>query len=329
MPRINVPILLLSILLSIFLWFVQFGQDLTVPATIAVKLPTTNVIGLPPKLWVVEVAPFKLQLQGPIDIVRKIENDNDLNNLILVDLTDARPGTYDYPLQFNNQISHLVQGPREIRVKIEEIVTKMVPVRVELRGKLSDANTSLESYPPSENEASITAPKSIADQVVRVRAVLDLHQINPNNPSPQDSILVAVDDRSKTLDATIEPQSVKITPIVVAALVEKTVMISPVIVGTPAPGYLPVATKLNPTSLVITGPTSTLVNMGSVKTEPIDVNGLTSTRWFKVKVTLPRGTKSPLKVINVRYEVAQDPAIARAHQDLTHKLPNGQSVTHP
>jgi YbbR domain-containing protein len=311
MSRPNIPILLLSIVLSCFLWVVRFGQNLTTSGQIPVKLPISNVIGLSSKLSVSNIQGFKLQLSGPAEDVAKAETETDVNNLITVDLTSARPGSFYYPLQFSASIRRLVDGPKNVLVDIEEIETKEVPIVVDLKGKLKDASSRLDSYPTSEHTATITAPKHIADAVTAVRAVLNLNQIDTANPQPQDAVLVPIDAKNVTYDATTEPARVTITPIVMAAQIRKNIVISPVIQGVPAAGFIPKGAKLTPNVVEVAGPTSTLNNLFSVKTEPIDINNLDGTKWFVVKLLLPAGTSSPTKSIHVRYDIAPDPAIQR------------------
>jgi YbbR domain-containing protein len=312
MFRPNWPILLMSIVLSTFLWFVRFGQELQTDGTIPVDLPITNVVGLPVNFSLKgDIPRFKLEISGPAEEVGKVESENP-NNLITVDLSSARPGNFSYPLLFNPSIAKLVKGPKAVNVQIEEIVHKQVSVQVSLKGKLSDPSSRLEDYPVSDGTATVIAPRSIADQITHARAVLDLNEINPANPRPQEALLVAIGDKQITFQAQIEPVRVTITPIVMAAQVRKSVLISPDIVGTPATGYIPVGATLSPKQVVLSGPTSTLINVFSVKTQPIDITNLTQSKKFSVRLLLPAGTTCPTKSVNVRYDVTEDPAVRKA-----------------
>jgi YbbR domain-containing protein len=313
MPRINVPILLLSIVLSIFLWVVRFGQDLSTSGAVPIKLKTSDVTSLLPSLSVIDIKGFKLQFSGPAEAVARAENDADNEGAITVDLSTAtKAGTSLYPLHFPSWMAKLNPTPSRAQVELEDIVTKVVPIAVDLKGKLSDPNSRLDSHPTSENSATIKAPRHIADSITAARAVLNLSEISPDNPRPQDVGLVPVDNKGVTYDASIDPLRVTITPIVMAAQIQKSVVVSPVITGTPATGYIPLGAKLTPKEIQVTGPTSTLLNMFSIKTEPIDITGLAATKWFVVRPLLPAGTSSTTKVIHVRYDIDQDPAVKRA-----------------
>jgi len=70
----------------------------------------------------------------------------------------------------------------------------------------------------------------------------------------------------------IEPLSVKI---VFEETVSKNVAIMPDITGTPEKGYYLKSVKISPTEMAIEGAKSAVRKVGTVKTEPIDITGLT------------------------------------------------------
>jgi YbbR domain-containing protein len=85
---------------------------------------------------------------------------------------------------------------------------------------------------------------------------------------------------------------VTITPVIMAAPVERTVLISPNFVGQPASGYLPNGYRLNHSEVALVGKSLNLAAISKIQTEPIDVSGTTHDKRFKVRLRLPLGTQS-------------------------------------
>ena len=78
-----------------------------------------------------------------------------------------------------------------------------------------------------------------------------------------------------------------VTPIVTAAPSDRSALVSPTIVGQPAAGYLPMPYDIVPSTVTLTGDPAILVGTTVLHTEPIDVNGLTRDRSFKVRLLVP------------------------------------------
>ncbi len=86
------------------------------------------------------------------------------------------------------------------------------------------------------------------------------------------------------LEIRVDPQTITFT---LEPLMEKRVLVSPDIKGTPAYGYTLVQSDFSPQSLVIRGARSRVSPIASLPTEEIDLTGRTGSFAAKVKVLLP------------------------------------------
>ena len=92
----------------------------------------------------------------------------------------------------------------------------------------------------------------------------------------------------KTLLLTnIDPETVSVT---IESELKKSIPVKPVIVGRPEKGFTIFDIKVVPENIVIEGPKSLIMKLYSVKTEPIDINGLNTDLQFKANLDLENST---------------------------------------
>lgn len=101
----------------------------------------------------------------------------------------------------------------------------------------------------------------------------------------------------------IEPLSVKV---VFEETISKSVAITPDVTGAPENGYYVKSVELSPREIVIEGPKSAVRKVGAVKTESIDITGLTED--FKQEVGLKlqdSAIRSKTDKVDVRIRIAR------------------------
>ena len=92
----------------------------------------------------------------------------------------------------------------------------------------------------------------------------------------------------KTLLLTnIDPETISVT---IESELKKRIPIKPVIVGRPEKGFTIFDIKVVPENIVVEGPKSLVVKIYSVKTEPIDINGLNTNLQYKANLDLENAT---------------------------------------
>jgi YbbR domain-containing protein len=99
----------------------------------------------------------------------------------------------------------------------------------------------------------------------------------------------------------IEPSSVKVF---FEETVSRTVAITPDITGTPEKGYHVKSVEISPREMVIEGAKSAVRKVGTVKTEPIDITGLTEDFSQEVGLKLQDSTiRSKTDKVDVRIRI--------------------------
>lgn len=102
---------------------------------------------------------------------------------------------------------------------------------------------------------------------------------------------------------SIEPSSVKI---VFEETVSKQVPIRPDITGSPEAGYYVKSTEIEPKEIVIEGAKSEVRKIGTVKTEPIDITGLTEDFDQETGLKFPNGgIRSKLNKVDVHIRIVR------------------------
>ena len=64
------------------------------------------------------------------------------------------------------------------------------------------------------------------------------------------------------------------------------VTVKPHITGTPEKGFKITEIKVDPKSVILEGPQSVIAKIESIKTEPIDINGISSDLVYKANLNL-------------------------------------------
>ena len=85
----------------------------------------------------------------------------------------------------------------------------------------------------------------------------------------------------------IDPETISVT---IDSELKKIVPVKPTIVGQPAKGFAIFDIKVVPEKIVLEGPKSLVMKIKSVKTEPIDINGLNTNLQFKANLDFENST---------------------------------------
>ncbi len=328
--KVNVPIMLTSLVLSMMLWFAVYGQSLTVGKDRILYLTPSSVESYDSTQWHIDqIQPVKLSLSGQAKDVEAAYADPRLDREVSINLRGIKPGENLYPLDISMPLSSYVTNSPRVGVIVERKGQKDVPIDVVLQGQLQDQRFTLDQYPTSVKTVTVTAPVSRLKSITAARAFLDLSQVDTTNPEPQKANLTVVgkDGRAfssdvTTDDVTANPESVMITPILTAAPVEQPVLVVASIEGYPPAGFAPGSVKVTPSEIMLSGSPYTLRMTTQVKTVKIDVSKLTASHEFKAALMLPVGTESKTKFVKVRYEIKPDPSF-----DRTSKGPDPNSPT--
>jgi len=141
---------------------------------------------------------------------------------------------------------------------------------------------------PEKVNISIEGQRSLLKNIRRgeIRAVIDLSKTKSGR-----SFFTLTKENfelPKTLMLTnIDPETISVT---IESELKKRIPVKPVIVGRPEKGFTIFDIKVVPENIVIEGPKSLIVKLYSVKTEPIDINGLNTDLQYKANLDLENST---------------------------------------
>ena len=214
-----------------------------------------------------------------------------------VDLAEYEMDRAPEPQVLDVNVSALTDGievlsvsPATVRVEIDRIDVRTVPVEIET----GPVPSGLEIDDPvlSDEEVQVRGPASIVGQVDRAIALVSISASAIDFNEPVD--LVAVDVEGQPVDARrveIEPKTVSVQIDVRATETNKTVPVRPDIGGTPAPGFALESLGIEPSLVTLRGLPDVLAGINEVLTEPLSIDGVSSSQEFDAELVLPEGTR--------------------------------------
>jgi YbbR domain-containing protein len=202
-------------------------------------------------------------------------------------------------------------NPAEVRVEVDRIVARTVPVEVET-GSIPDG---LEIERPVINvrEVEVRGPASVVDRVDRAVAFISIPASGINVNEAVDLTAVDVSNQPvATGMVELDPATVSVQVDVSAIETQTTVAVRPnVEPGTPAPGFALEALRVEPSTITIVGLPEDLGEIGSVLTEPISIDGASTSQTFEVGLQLPDGISlGPGEVDVVTVEATIGPSVS-------------------
>jgi len=221
-----------------------------------------------------------------------------------MDVSGIEPGSgpQSVPItveSIDNRITVLGADPDRMTVDLDKLTTRRVPVRVAQVAPPDGLELGPTTVDPLQVE--ISGPASVLDRVVEARANV---QIQPTGINvDQDVRLVPVDALGDAVgQVNVKPETARVTIPVFSDKDSKTLTISPLIMGDPAPGFDLVATTVSPRVVTVEGDIDELDPLVSIDTAPVSIVGLSSTETFESTLVLPTGVVA-LDVETVRITI--------------------------
>jgi YbbR domain-containing protein len=326
----NWPLKLAAILLAAFLYAgLALSQSAQVwPGSVPIvplKLPTSAVLlsNLPP---VTRISYF-----APAEVAQRLTSSS---FTATVDLSKAQiqPGNPFVTVQVDvratdPRVTVLDFDPPSIRVQLDPLVTKTVPVQVD-HGQVP---LGLEIREPvlSVANATVTGPESY---VKGVTAVLARVLIQPSGIDVDQTVdLVAVDVRGEIVGPVdVEPSTVHVQISVGSGIKSKTLPINAVVAGTPAVGVEIVSVTVQPLTVSVEGDADALALLSKVDTSPISISNAVADVTRTVSLVLPPGVSvlaGNTVTVNVLLQAVAEtraytagPVLSGARDDRTYTL---------
>ncbi len=280
--------LLMSFLLALIVWIIAVDQENPLERHQVGPIPI-QVRGLAEGYQTSQDLSDKtviLEVRAPR---RTWEVLSEKDFVAFIDLSGLGEGTHDVTVQVekdNPEAEILDVQPRQLRVTIEPVVSKKVPVQVDI---LDSPAIGYEVQTPivEPEEVTVTGPASLIDQVVEATAevylrgaktqVERIQALSPRNAQGQPV------DR-----VTVEPPTARLVIPITQREGRKEVAVLVQLEGQPAPGYRISKVEVEPATVVLLGDPEVLDAVpGYVETTRLSIENATGEVQEELPLLLP------------------------------------------
>jgi YbbR domain-containing protein len=309
--KLNVPMLIASLIVSFFLWASVYAQNLPV---VTRSLDVDLLLqGLDGERYAVVKRPatIKVWYTGSEQQMKELR---DMEKYGRIELSQAVAGDRSYPVLLQppllRDLAH--DSVPEIRLDIQPISTRTFKVSRQTKGKLPGDDLRLDSLVVEPDSITITGARSLVSQVAEARITFDLSLADPKMADPHRLTVDLLDARGVRVPEVVpNPPLVNVTPVLIPSPEEKTASILARFKGRVAPGYEQAGYRLERETVSLVGPSYALAMVSAVETQPIDIEGLSENKEFTVPLRNPPGvTSTKPKKVKVRVLIRRAPPTA-------------------
>jgi YbbR domain-containing protein len=219
---------------------------------------------------------------------------------VFIELAGFSPGDYQVPVTVElnrtdlrmKNFSAIETNPEFVQVRLDQVITKTVPLTVELQGNLPASfergETVVTSKAKPIADVVVRGPQNRVERVVGAQVVVNIDQLSTNFESTRD--LQPIDaNKEPVLGVTLEPAAVKVFVPIRSVVGLKRVPVLGHIEGVPAAGYVIAQVRSEPPLITISGSSRWLDTISQVETEALDITNATDVITKRVGINLPIG----------------------------------------
>mgnify|MGYP001087936804 FL=1 len=289
----NIGRLLTAFVLAVIVWVsAVVASDPNQENVLARPVPV-EIIGQNTGLQIMNEVPTEvtLTLNAPSSVWTELNSDPQaVRAWIDLSSLDAGEHTVAVQIQINPRLVRQVrQDPEEVTIQLENIITKVLPITVQVRG------TPPTGYKPQETlvdpvEATAVGPESAVNRVNELRVTLDISGLS--DTVSRAITPTAVDAEGRTVSGvTINPGSVTVTQPITLLGGYRYVIVRAISTGQVANGYRLTNIFVSPVGVVAFSADPQLVNSlpGYIETEPLDLTDRDNDFEALISLALPSG----------------------------------------
>jgi YbbR domain-containing protein len=286
--------LLLSVLLAFVVWFIAIDQENPMirreyeePILIEVR----NIGAGLQSVQDLTNRTAMLTLRAP---QRSLESQQADDFTAIIDLAGLTAGNHEVEVEItalNPDVEVIVHEPRQLRVQLEPVISRIVPVEVEVMDSPAVGYDWQE--PLSEPaEVEISGPRTYVMQVRSVVAQVFLR--NAKSQVEQVRPLSARNSQNLELERVeVEPSTARIVVPVVQPPGRKEVVVRADVKGLPSPNYRLTGVNVDPQTVVLLGSPSALREVpGYVETTPLLIEGAIDDVRERLPLILPENVST-------------------------------------
>lgn len=188
-------------------------------------------------------------------------------------------------------------NPQYIDVQLDRNKSSVFPVELKPNITMKEGYVLIGTT-VTPDPMPINGEESLIDTIGSVKASLDIKDLDRDITKQAQCIVYDKNGKEIKSLSNVFKVTVKLE-------VAKQVPVSLVTRGRLASDYVETLRVIDPVNVLVTGPADTIANMKEVKTEQVDIDGLSSNLTTKASLVLPEGVKleSPAKDITVNISV--------------------------
>lgn len=273
---------ILALLMAVLLWVYVTNEqnpvtDLTynVPLELRDELPGYVIDGIPRAV--------NVQVKGTRSVIGTLQRDDFVAYVNLP--KDTGVGELELPVQLSSPpgVEVLRITPQVVRLQVDKIVSKNVPVVVSLKGDVAGGRQPGEPVVKPQ-VVEVRGPSRVLEKITRVGVTVDISGAG-------DTLEREVTVDTETEGVTVNPRRVAVT-VPVTGLPVKNLPVRVILTGEPAAGYTVSGVSADPSPVQVVGRDEALRELTSVSTMPVDIAGITGDVEREAVLVLPEGATS-------------------------------------
>lgn len=163
--------------------------------------------------------------------------------------------------------------PPIIEVRLARAAVRELPVTVRLTGPGLPEGYNVSGSPVIEpNFVTVRGRQDLVDSVDSLEVDVNLSGVR-DEVATVDGDVVPRTASGNTVNVTLSQSRARITFTIEQTFSQRTLVLVPSIVGTPAPGFIVASITIEPNAVVVTGPKSIVERLEPLAIDPLDVTG--------------------------------------------------------
>ncbi len=290
----NIPTILLSLFLAVFLWvFATVSTDPTeegrFPQTV-----TVETVGLADDMLITGGLPYNvsINLRAPNSVWRKISLEK-ISAKALIDVTGLEAGIHQVPIKVHIGISPvqvISYSPDTATVKIEKYETRTFDVTVDEKG---DIPTAFRADAPvlSQSTVEISGTVSQLDTISKVSVELERNSNDTKTIEKTLQVSAWTENNKLVRDVTIQPDKLKVTQEIRMRGGYRVLSVKLAVAGEIAQGYRVDNLSVDPGFVTVYSADKELLNSlnSYIETETVLLDEINTSTNKKISLNVPEG----------------------------------------
>lgn len=303
----NWPLASFSLVAAFAIWFVI--EDVENPR-VTVRFP---VEGLPASIPVEARNAGNLIMKDNFAVAVVVEGrDDDLQNLApndfraYVDVQGMQPDIEDVrevKVESRRSGARVIEViPSSVRVTVVEPLEREMPVTIRRSGQV--AGGYQESEAAATIEPATVIVSGLPERVASVRSIdLDVNLSGVRDITTVEGDLVARSQSGAQVVVTITPARARATLQIEQTFVQRTLPVEVLTTGDVASGYMITNVKVEPATVVVTGPQAVVAGLTKLTTAALDVSGARADQTLIRTIDEPQNTSLGRPSVTVTIEI--------------------------